>query len=300
MATTVKDPRIISWQYDPDAVHYTSSFTLTFRLSFPGQKDTRVKLSLQPNHDLLQDAKIEYIDSNGAIIRSEAIFRHEHKIYKGEAYIRDETTKQWRHCGWTRITVLQDGSHPLFEGAFLNYDDIYHIKLLSKYNARKDLDDADIGTENEDDIMVVYRDSDRFFTQASLIQRSIEGVVSSAEANRSMCAHDRLEFNIQQRERRKSAFGVDLLNRLTRRQGGDISGNIGGTTRADLQATIGDTAGCPQTRQVALVAAAADCSYVTANGNASATRSNIISIYNQAYPSLNVSDFRLLLFTNSN
>lgn len=299
MATVVKDARIISWQYDPETVHFTSSFTLTFRLSFPGQSDVRVRLSLEPNHDLLQGTSIEYIGESGNIVRSETILRHEHKIYKGEAFIRDEELRQWRYCGWTRITILQDGSDPLFEGAFVNDEDIYHIKLLSKYNARKDIDDVDIGTESENEIMIVYRDSDRFFTQTTLIGRSIDGVASTEEANKTMCAHDRLEFNIQQRERRKRAFGLNLLDRLVRRQGGDISGNIGGTTRADLQATIGNTAGCPKTRQVALVAAAADCSYVAQNGNSSSTRSNIISVYNQVCSKAAMTKSRHLLSMNN-
>jgi hypothetical protein len=176
--------------------------------------------------------------------------------------------------------ILRDGSNPLFEGVFINNEDVTHIKLLSKYNIQRELDDVDVGTENGDEKMVAYRDSDRFVSQAKLLQRSAEGVVGLEDANMSMCAHDRLEFNMQAAESSRG-FGLDILGRLVRRQGNDVSGTTGGS-RAQLQSTIGETAGCPTTRQVALVAAAADCSYVTANGNASATRANIISIYNSA------------------
>jgi len=128
--------------------------------------------------------------------------------------------------------------------------------------------------------MIAYRDSDRFISQAKLLQRSAEGVVGLDEANATMCAHDRLAFNMQGPESSRG-LSFDLFGRLVRRQGNDVSGTTGGS-RAQLASSIGDTDGCPSTRQVALVAAAVDCTYVTNNGNSSATRSNIISIYNQA------------------
>ena len=274
----VKDARIISWQHDPQSVHCTSTFTLVFNLAFPNFPSQKVRLSLEPNHDLLQDTKVEYIDAAGKVVRTEPIVRHEHKVYKGQAYIRDEQTKTWRHCGWTRITVLRDGSNPLFEGVFINDEDVNHIKLLSKYNNQKELDDVDVEEENPEETMIAFRDSDRFISQAKLSQRSSEGAVELEVANTSMCAHDRLGFNMQVAPSSRG-LGFDLLG-LVRRQG-DISGQTGGS-RAQLVSTIGDTAGCPTTRGVALVAAAVDCSYVTKNGNSSSTRSHIISIYNQA------------------
>jgi Metallo-peptidase family M12/Disintegrin len=269
---------------NPSAVHCTSSFMLLFRLAFPGDEPFDVRMALQPNHELIRsDAKIEYIDHDGEVVRTEPIIRQDHKIFKGEAYVRDEVTRQWRGCGWSRITILQDGDVPLFEGTFLKDEDVYHIKMLSTYMSHKEIDDAEVNGE-VDDTMVVYRDSDRFISQTQqLVQRSIEGVVSADETNMSICAHDRLEFNMQPRKRDNKAIGFDFFGRLVRRQsGGDISGNIGSITQSQLASTIGDTNGCPQTREVALVAAAADCSYVTRFGNSSSTRTNIISIYNSA------------------
>ena len=260
---------------DPQAVHCTSYFTLVFAASFPNEGKSEFKLSLEPNHDLLREAKVEYVDDSGRTVRTESIVRHEHKIFKGEAYIRDEDTRQWIHCGWARITVLRDGSVPLFEGVYIVDGDVHHVKIVSKYNMKKELDDADVDVDDEHGRMVVYRDSDRFVSQ-TLVQRSAEGVVSSDQANVSICATDRLEFNMQAPMKRRG-FGS-----LYRRQS-DISGSIGGS-QSQLASTIGDTTGCTSTRQVALVAAAADCSYVTNNGNASSTRANIISVYNSVIP----------------
>jgi hypothetical protein len=230
---------------------------------------------------LLQDAKVEYIDHNGEVVRTEAILRHEHKIYKGQAYVRNEQTKQWEYCGWTRITVLRDGSEPLFEGVFIKDEDVHHIKLLSKYKLRREPDDVDIDFEDSDGTMVVYRDSDRYPSHATLLQRSVGEILSSEDINTSMCGHDRLEFNMPE-SKHSSGFGLGLFSGLHRRQSDTGGGNTGGS-RAQLQSTIGDTAGCPTTREVALVAAAVDCSYVTQNGNSTSTRSNIISIYNSVF-----------------
>ena len=228
--------------------------------------------------------------------------RHEHKIFKGLAYIRDEQTRQWRYCGWTRITILRDGSNPLFEGVFIKDEDVYHIKLLENYNRHRELDDATIGFDDTGEEMVVYRDSDRFFSQATLRQRSLDGTASLDETNTTICAHDRLEFN-QQAGERSRGFEFDLHGRLVRRQGSGDTGGGGlatGGSRDQLATTIGDIAGCSTTRQVALVAAAVDCSYVTKMGNASNTRSNVISIYNQVFHPSNFAYGRPLLFTNSN
>jgi hypothetical protein len=222
---------------------------------------------------------MEYIGSDGKTVRTELIERHDHKVYKGHAYVRDEYTKEWRVAGWTRIMVLRDGSNPLFEGVFLKDGDVHHVKLLSKYNVQKDLDDVEFGEENPEETMVVYRDSDRFVQQGTLLGRSVGEALSAEEANSSMCAHDRLEFNMQDRSR---GFGMDLLGRLVRRQDTGSGISTGGS-RSALAQTVGNTNGCETTRRVALVAAAADCAYVSKHGNATSTRAQIISIFNQVH-----------------
>jgi len=157
--------------------------------------------------------------------------------------------------------------------------------LLANYNRQREIDDARVGFENTEEKMVVYRDSDRYISQATLLQRSVEGTLSSHEANTSMCGHDNLEFNKVQLEEKTGSYGFDTLRRLIRRQG-DTTNIATGGSKAQLATTVGNTNGCPNTKQVALVAAAVDCSYMTRMGNASNTRSNIISIYNQVFSSL--------------
>ena len=140
---------------------------------------------------------------------------------------------------------------------------------------QKDEDDADVDVGDEHGRMAVYRDSDRFVLQRRRVQRSVDDAVSLDQANVSICATDRLEFNMQPGVTRRG------LGSLYRRQS-DTGGSTGGS-RSQLASTIGNTNGCPNIRQVALVAAAVDCSYVTGNGNATATRSNLISVYNSVW-----------------
>jgi len=218
---------------------------------------------------------VEYIDHAGETVRTESIIRHEHKIFKGEAYVRDQETRQWFHCGWARITVLRDGSEPLFEGVYIVNGDVHHVKVVAKYNMQKDEDDANVNVGDEHGRMAVYRDSDRYVLQRELVQRSVDEAVSSDQTNVSICATDRLEFNLQPGVTRRA------IGSLNRRQS-DTGGSTGGS-RSQLASTIGNTNGCPNIRQVALVAAAVDCSYVTGNGNATATRSNLISVYNSVW-----------------
>lgn len=222
---------------------------------------------------------MEYIGQDGKTVRTELIERNEHKVYKGQTYVRDDLSKQWREAGWTRIMVLRDGLDPLFEGVFLKDGDVHHVKLLSKYNAQKDSEDMEFGDEDPEETMVVYRDSDRFIQQGTLVGRSLGDALSAEEANSSICGHDRLEFNMQERS---GGFGLDLLGRLVRRQ--DTGTVSTGGSRSALAATVGNTNGCETTRRVALVAAAADCTYVSKHGNATATRAQIISIFNQVCP----------------
>ena len=192
---------------------------------------------------------------------------------------------------------MRDGSEPLFEGVFIKDEDVHHIKLLSKYKMQKEPDDVDIDFEDSDGTMLVYRDSDRYLSQATLLQRSVGDTLTTKDVNTTMCAHDRLEFNMQA-SKHSSGFGLDLFSRLRRRQS-DTGGTTGGS-RSQLQSTIGDTDGCPKTRQVALVAAAVDCSYVTQNGNSTSTRSNIISIYNSVFLSSSLAYIRHLPCMNNN
>ena len=89
-----------------------STFDLAFDVS--GQ---RIRLSLEPNHDLFVDGgQITHLNADGSIARQEPIERLQHKVYKGTAWLK--RGNRWDNVGWARIGIRKDGLEPLFEGTF--------------------------------------------------------------------------------------------------------------------------------------------------------------------------------------
>ncbi|OQE43406.1 hypothetical protein PENCOP_c003G04879 [Penicillium coprophilum] len=244
-------------------INHLSQFDITFALH---QDGTRIKLELEPNHDILaDDAYVQYIGADGTITHAEPIKRQEHKVFQGRALVGSGKGR-WTPVGWARITVKRDGLEPLFEGAFSVNDDKHHIELQSTYLEKKRPMDADVEPRNGES-MIVYRDSDMsLFTHTELKKRSLSGSESSEG-----CSADRLEYNA---DLSSSIFGYDLdeadgrwgvtsLNSmfgLGKRQSdtGGVSGNTGGV---NLKTTIGDSSGCPKTKKVALIGIATDCKF---------------------------------------
>lgn len=254
-------------------VHSLSTFDLTFALHQDAQ---RIKLTLEPNHEILaDDAQITFLDRDGNVERTQAIRREEHRVFKGTAAV-ELGGGRWERTGWARIRVIEDGANPLFEGTFAILNDYHHVMLRSKYVRTKHELDPELGATDEE-FMVVFRDSDI----GDSMKRSL-----SAGQN---CGADELDFNI---DPNNPVFNVpredtshwgsmsldSLFGTLTKRQdsGGGRSGNV------NLRSTIGQTAGCPRMKKVALVGVAADCSYTDKTGGREAAKENIISMVNEA------------------
>lgn len=275
-------------------VHSHSSFDLKFTLHAGHQQ---VKFILEPNHEILpEEARVEYLDENGAISRTEPIYRHHYRVYRGTSWLRNEVRNEWFHAGWASIVVSQDGENPLFEGAFTLLHDAHHIQFLSTYTRTKHELDPVVDL-HESRGMVVFRDSDvidRNFYRQGLVGRGYgteDGV---------MCHSDKLDFNVQPehlvnrmimepelpRGRIWGGIGLEDLF-LKKRQnvdGGDgFTGGSGNTAGVNLRSTIGSTDGCPTTRQVALIGVATDCTYTADFDNDDdKTRTNIITQINSA------------------
>lgn len=286
--TSVEDARLLTPSH---RIHAHSSFDLIFTLH-DGEQD--VKFSLEPNNDILSDsAQVEYMDENGVVTRTEPIIRRDVKIFRGDSWLRDE--QGWYHAGWARIMVKRDGLDPLFEGAFTLNHDAHHIQLASSYmKTRHELDPKVDLRGNES--MVVFRDSD---VESGFRAQGLEGRGIDIHPEDDMCSSDRLDFNVQPSnavnmmisEIPKAGwgnFGLEALFRggLTRRQNVDgtdsFYGGSGNSAGVNLRSTIGNTDGCPTTRQVALMGVAADCTYTADFDNVEAARQNIITQINSA------------------
>lgn len=256
-------------------VHAYSSFELTFLLHDGNEK---IRLTLQPNHDVLSDeATVQYLNADGTVRYEEPIRRSDHRVYKGDAFVKHPGHGEWLKAGWARISVYRDGAKPMFEGAFRIDGDNHHVQ--SSINYRRTQHDEDPSIDSvDDDLMVVWRDSDVLPDHGSHgeLKRSID---------HSTCGSDNLDFNNELDHPVLS--GIDLRDmspveprRIFGRQDDTPTGGNG--AGVNLASTIGSTNGCPTTRKIALVGIATDCGYTAEFDSEEAARANIIQMVSSA------------------
>lgn len=266
-------------------IHAHSSFDLHLNLYHGLHK---VRLSLEPNHDIIPDgATISYLSPDGNIRHQEPILPADHKVYRGSAWLQYShgNDTSWHSVGWARVNVLRDGVDPLFEGAFSVNHDHHHIQLSSKYMNNRHAQDPSVELA-EDDYMVLWRDSD--------ILPDV-GTVAMPDLKRGLldyqtCAADGLMFNsrpdhpVYQNllKREASTWGVMPIGHLFGKRQIDTQPGSGNSAGVNLVSTIGQTSGCPSTRKVALVGVATDCTYTGTFNSTESTRSNIITQINSA------------------
>ncbi|KAK8198547.1 hypothetical protein M8818_006414 [Zalaria obscura] len=264
-----------------------SDFSLSFILPFE-----EVKLVLEPNHDILPagGATVNYLGKDGKVERTEQIDRAAHRVFKGEAWTRDGKTDDWTRAGWARITVRRDGVQPLFEGAFTVGRDNHHIQMGVNYERTRHPQDP-VLEDGEDEIMVVYRDSD-ISTERELSSyghSELRRGLGYSYADDVACGADTLSFNAQPDhpvytamiKRSDPYWGSETLSSLFGKR--QIDSSTGGNSAGvNLVSTIGQTSGCPSTRKVALVGVATDCTYTAAFNSTESARQNIITQMNTA------------------
>jgi hypothetical protein len=127
--------------------------------------------------------------------------------------------------------------------------------------------------------MVVIRDSDYEPMPDQDLKRSLTG---------SACGMENLKFNTDPNHpifrppstSSQNSVSLDYLFGLTKRQ--DDTRGGGRAPTVNLRSTIGRTAGCPNTRKVALVGVAADCEYTREIGSKELATSRIIELVNGA------------------
>jgi hypothetical protein len=257
-------------------VHSYSDFDVTFSLH---KQTQRIKLTLEPNHDILaDDAVVQYLNADGSVRHSEPIERTAHRVFKGSAWV-EKATNHWSKVGWARIYVKQDGPRPFFEGAFSVMHDYHHVQLRSSYMQTRRESDVSLEDKGED-YMIVFRDSDLVAADRSELKRSVP---------EPSCQADKLSFNADpnhpvfrpSHSPSLAAVSLNQLFGLSRRQSdtGGVGGNTGGI---NLASTIGNTAGCPTTKRVALIGVATDCSFTAAFNASASAREDVIQTVNSA------------------
>jgi len=184
--------------------------------------------------------------------------------------------------GWARIVIRRDGVNPLFEGAFTILNDHHNIQLRSNYMATKHELDPEV--ENSDDeYMIIFRDSD--------IDRSTSGShteLKRSEGSHQSCKSHELRFNSDPRQtvlkRDVGFWGATPINSLFGKRQIDTNGipSGGNSGSVNLKSSIGSTVGCPNSRKVALIGVATDCTYTGSFNSTETAHANVITQINSA------------------
>ena len=241
-----------------------------------------MRLTLEPSHDIFsEDAIINYIGPDGTVRRAEAVDRGAHKIFKGDAFVRDSNDDGWMHAGWARISVRRDGENPVLEGAFTIANNHHHVQTLKNYRDLAVPGDP-ILDEDDEDILVVWRDTDIGAFSHEELKRDL---ASSAD-----CASDALLYNRDESHHVYRSFMEPAAaeqvtpwalspRAIFGRQDIIPGGNGAGVNLAN---SIGSTAGCPTTRKVALIGIATDCTYTSKFSDKKSLQDSVIDMINKA------------------
>jgi len=258
-------------------VHAQSSFEVTFQLR---DKTEKVRLVLEPNNDILsEDATVQILGADGTVKRVEPIARADHRIFRGNAFVKLKRESEWTNVGWARINVHHDGAKPLFEGAFSIDGMHHHIQTDTNYRRTMIPGDPEIAAESEE-YMIVWRDSE--ITSEFGHDDLKRDVHTAAGCSSDELLYNRDENNLLYRSLEASEMSPWSLNPkmlFGRQMDGTPGGNGAGVNLAN---SIGSTDGCPNTRKVALVGIATDCTYTAQFRSKEAVRSNIIQQVNSA------------------
>jgi len=227
---------------------------------------------------------VQYLAADGTIKAVEKIDRLAHKVFKGDAWLQHYEGSEWTNVGWARVMVHQDGSEPIFEGAFRLDGDHHHIQTRSNYLRTRLEQDPEVEDGGEE-YMIVWRDSDIITDSPTELRRDLN--------EEATCLADRLPFNVQpehpvylgimKRSVKQEAGFFGSLSTRSLLYGRQIDGTTqGNSAGGNLTSTIGSTSGCPNARKVALIGIATDCTYTASFNSSSSARENVINQINSA------------------
>ncbi|KAI8330144.1 Metallo-peptidase family M12-domain-containing protein [Choanephora cucurbitarum] len=221
--------------------------------------DQPIQLHLSYNMELFHpQAETTIFNSDGSKQATERLVAEDYAVYKG--YVSPFTHQ------WARIVMRNDLMHDgavVFEGAFSLGFDIYHIKTTNNYQLAKRHDDPTAPASS----MIVFRDSDQIIEQNTLFKRH-------GKRSDIMCAMEELAYN---RRNRGSHLAPTLSN--TSSSFSDL------WEKRDIPAFPSNMhayQGCPVSKKIAYMGAAADCSYVLSYGSTRYAKLQMINDWNVA------------------
>lgn len=278
-AHTQRRPSIKSIFNVENATIYSRDQVLKYdsklELGFTTARTGPIQLELLPNLDLLHHGSSQIVieDKRGHQALMNSLEGTSFKVFKGSAF-RDMGQATVRQ-GAARILVHEQS--PLaFEGDFTINHESYHVQLSQNYQNLKGPDDA--MPEHINNIgMVLWSDADASIT----LSKRTNGIEFQVDTV-AFCSTDQFYPNrIKNDAALHPAEEGSFYKKLTRRQ---LAGDTGNSyvTQDQLRSTIGQTAGCPKQREVAILGAAADCNFVQQFNSSASAKASIIAAFNSA------------------
>ncbi|KAI8086477.1 Metallo-peptidase family M12-domain-containing protein [Halteromyces radiatus] len=240
--------------------------------------DQLFAIHLTPNLDLLHPQATFVYDG-----KSEPIHPHQFRIYRGHVYRPSISNRRWQYdklgvifplfdqinnddkdsLGWARLVLrhdlTKDPNYPVFEGSFEMLNDVYHIKSTDMYNKTKRRDDvtpmitvSQQQQQQYQSLMVIYRDSDTSLVSLEQFDLPADNASSSFSPQ---CATDRLNYNAPYMSTHKNNNNDMIL------RPGHPASRLDGLFMPPSSFTKRATTGCPTTKKIAYMGAAADCTY---------------------------------------
>ena len=198
----------------PDSLRHDDSFRLIL-----SAYNESFYLHMRPNDHLIHPAaRINYYtrlpDGREVLSRTKPLLRESVLAYWGEVIAEHHSPTRMLQdtagvvpqphpadLGWARLVVhhqgsTENGTPPLFEGAFSANGVIYHVMTKENYLRNKlDLDPSIIhSTETIDDLLVIWRESDVMTPEEEYFIKTGRHPTEKVLIPQS-CGHDRLEYN---------------------------------------------------------------------------------------------------------
>ncbi|RHZ61686.1 hypothetical protein Glove_346g184 [Diversispora epigaea] len=205
--------------------------------------------------------------------------------------------------GWARISVLDDGNdddndgrkkkrHPTFEGTFSYKNELYNIHSIRNFKISQHFDDPEIPNISarpifhRDATMVIYRDSDKRNSNNIKRSTSVDGEGSCAldsKMNHILKSKKRDNHNHNHNDNKKRDNGNNLgwMENPWFNFGMKIP-SMRSTIQKRGELYKRETAGCPLSKKIAYMGAAADCTYVQSYGSSEAARTQILKDWTTA------------------
>lgn len=257
--------RLNDVQYS-EFVSSESSENIWMSFTLQNEQPRRITLELERNDDLFSHPiLVRNLGADGSVQSVDTIPGGSHLTFRGTARLEQERHQESSTrilAGWARMTFFIRSGEQLGEGAFSIAGVEYHVVTNSNYQRTRSPRDPDISEQGETPYMVAWKES----VDASS-DRSEE--LRKRQNTNATCSVSDLDFNQNQ---------LDLATRnddLRSRQSG-------GLNSLDLGSLVGSTAGCPTSRQIALLGIATDCSYTAQFNSSDELRQQVLSMVNTA------------------